>query len=235
MLELSDVHTHYGLSHVLQGIDLRVGAGEVVGLFGRNGVGKTTVMKTIAGWVRPSHGEIRFESQALVGMPSEQISRLGIGLVPEDRRIFPGLTVEENLRLGFMQAPGMGRAERQRKLDAIYTRFPRLADRRRQMGTTLSGGEQQMLAFARVLTGAPKLLLIDEPTEGLAPMIVEDLFRLMRELAQDGIAIVLVEQNIHLALELTDRFYLVERGQITLAGDAREASARAELIERISV
>jgi branched-chain amino acid transport system ATP-binding protein len=235
MLELRDVHTHYGLSHVLQGIDLRVEPGEVVGLFGRNGVGKTTVMKTIAGWVQPSQGEIHFESRPLAGIPAEQISRQGIGLVPEDRRIFPGLTVEENLRLGFMQAPGMSRAERQRKLEATYTRFPRLADRRRQMGTTLSGGEQQMLAIARVLSGAPKLLLIDEPTEGLAPMIVEDLFRLMRELTQDGIAIVLVEQNVHLALELTDRFYLVERGQITLSGDARETTARAELIERISV
>jgi branched-chain amino acid transport system ATP-binding protein len=156
-------------------------------------------------------------------------------LVPEDRRIFPGLTVEENLGLGFMQARGVNRAERLRKLEAIYTRFPRLADRRRQMGTTLSGGEQQMLAIARVLTGAPKLLLIDEPTEGLAPMIVEDLFTLMRELAKSGISILLVEQNVHLALGLTDRFYLVERGQITLSGNAREEAARSELVERISV
>jgi branched-chain amino acid transport system ATP-binding protein len=223
------------LSHVLQGIDLHVDQGEVVGLFGRNGVGKTTVMKTIAGWVQPSQGEIHFESQVLAGATADQISHLGIGFVPEDRRIFPGLSVEENLGLGFMQAPGVSRAERQRKLEAIYTRFPRLADRRRQMGTTLSGGEQQMLAIARVLTGAPKLLLIDEPTEGLAPMIVEDLFTLMRELAKSGISILLVEQNVHLALGLTDRFYLVERGQITLAGSAHEEGARTELIERISV
>jgi branched-chain amino acid transport system ATP-binding protein len=235
MLELRDVHTHYGLSHVLQGIDLHVGQGEVIGLFGRNGVGKTTVMKTIAGWVQPSQGKIHFESRALTGVTADQVSHLGIGFVPEDRRIFPGLTVEENLGLGFMQAPGVSRAERQKKLEAIYTRFPRLADRRRQMGTTLSGGEQQMLAIARVLTGAPKLLLIDEPTEGLAPMIVEDIFALMRELAESGISILLVEQNVHLALGLTDRFYLVERGQITLAGSAHEDSARTELIERISV
>jgi branched-chain amino acid transport system ATP-binding protein len=235
MLKLRDVHTYYGLSHVLQGIDLHVDQGEVVGLFGRNGVGKTTVMKTIAGWVQPSQGEIHFESQVLAGATADQISHLGIGFVPEDRRIFPGLSVEENLGLGFMQAPGVSRAERQRKLEAIYTRFPRLADRRRQMGTTLSGGEQQMLAIARVLTGAPKLLLIDEPTEGLAPMIVEDLFTLMRELAKSGISILLVEQNVHLALGLTDRFYLVERGQITLAGSAHEEGARTELIERISV
>ncbi|MCZ8292591.1 MAG: ABC transporter ATP-binding protein [Hylemonella sp.] len=235
MLELRDVHTHYGLSHVLQGINLRVGAGEVIGLFGRNGVGKTTVMKTIAGWVQPTQGEIIFGSRALNGIMSDQISRLGIGLVPEDRRIFPGLTVEENLRLGFMQAPGRSRAEQQRKLDEIYGRFPRLAERRRQMGTTLSGGEQQMLAFARVLTGAPKLLLIDEPTEGLAPMIVEELFALMRGLVKEGISIVLVEQNVHAALELTNRFYLVERGRVTLEGDSADASSRAELIECLSV
>lgn len=235
MLELKNVHTHYGLSHVLQGVNLTVRAGEVVGLFGRNGVGKTTVIKTIAGWVTPSQGDIVFDGQSLVGVSSDQISRRGIGLVPEDRRIFPGLTVEENLRLGFMQAPGIGSAEQKRKLDEIFSRFPRLAERRRQMGTTLSGGEQQMLAFARVLTGRPRLLLIDEPTEGLAPMIVEELFALMRALASEGIAIVLVEQNVHAALELTHRFYLVERGQVTYSGQADDAASRGELIERISV
>ena len=185
--------------------------------------------------MQPTQGEIVFESRILSGMPADQISRLGIGLVPEDRRIFPGLTVEENLRLGFMQAPGVGRSEQKRKLDKIYQRFGRLAERRDQMGTTLSGGEQQMLAFARVLTGAPKLLLIDEPTEGLAPMIVEELFTLMRELVAEGISIVLVEQNVHAALELTHRFYLVERGQVTFSGDSAAAASRAELIERISV
>lgn len=235
MLELKNVHTHYGLSHVLQGVNLTVRAGEVVGLFGRNGVGKTTVIKTIAGWVTPSQGDIVFDGQSLAGVSSDQISRRGIGLVPEDRRIFPGLTVEENLRLGFMQAPGIGSAEQKRKLDEIFSRFPRLAERRRQMGTTLSGGEQQMLAFARVLTGRPRLLLIDEPTEGLAPMIVEELFALMRALASEGIAIVLVEQNVHAALELTHRFYLVERGQVTYSGQADDAASRGELIERISV
>ena len=142
-----------------QGISLTVGAGEVMGLFGRNGVGKTTMMKTIAGWVPPSSSELRFGGQVLTGLPSEQIFYLGIGFVPEDRRIFPGLAVEENLELGFMQAPGSYRAESRAKLDDIYQRFPRLAVRRRQMGTTLSGGERQMLAIARVLAGAPKLLL----------------------------------------------------------------------------
>lgn len=235
MLELKNVHTHYGLSHVLQGVSLHVSAGEVVGLFGRNGVGKTTVIKTIAGWVGPSEGDILFEGQSLAGVAPDRISRSGIGLVPEDRRIFPGLTVEENLRLGFMQAPGLGSAAQKHKLDEIFDRFPRLAERRRQMGTTLSGGEQQMLAFARVLTGRPRLLLIDEPTEGLAPMIVEELFTLMRELAREGIAIVLVEQNVHAALALTNRFYLIERGQVTYSGQADDATSREELIERISV
>ena len=235
MLELHNVHTHYGLSHVLQGISLTVGAGEVVGLFGRNGVGKTTVMKTIAGWVPPSSGELRFAGQVLTGLPSEQICRLGIGFVPEDRRIFPGLSVEENLRLGFMQAPGRSRAESRAKLDDIYQRFPRLAERRRQMGTTLSGGEQQMLAIARVLAGAPKLLLIDEPTEGLAPIIVDELFTLMAGLAQSGIPIVLVEQNVKRAIELTDRFYLIERGQVVAAGRSDDSDSRAGLLERIRV
>jgi branched-chain amino acid transport system ATP-binding protein len=176
MFDLNDVHTHYGLSHMLQGVSLRVGAGEVVGLFGRNGVGKTTVMKTIAGWVAPTQGTVRFDGQPIGGMASERICRQGIGFVPEDRRIFPGLTVEENLVLGFMQRPGRSRAEDRRQLEAIYTRFPRLGERRLQMGTTLSGGEQQMLAMARVLVGQPRLLLIDEATEGLAPKIVDEIF-----------------------------------------------------------
>lgn len=235
MLELRDVHTHYGLSHVLQGINLNVGAGEVVGLFGRNGVGKTTVIKSIAGWSKSTKGEIIFNGQSLTDMSSDQISHKGIGLVPEDRRIFPGLTVEENLRLGFMQAPGISSPEKKVKLDEIFNRFPRLAERRRQMGTTLSGGEQQMLAFARVLTGRPRLLLIDEPTEGLAPMIVDELFTLIRELADEGIAIILIEQNVHAALALTDRFYLVERGRITFNGQASDAETHKELIKRISV
>ncbi len=235
MLELKNVHTHYGLSHVLQGIDLRVGKGEVVGLFGRNGVGKTTVIKTIAGWVPPSTGEVLFEGESLGGVAPDRICRRGIGLVPEDRRIFPGLTVEENLRLGQMQCPARGRAESRAKLDEIYQRFPRLAERRRQMGTTLSGGEQQMLAIARVLVGAPRLLLIDEPTEGLAPIIVEELFSLIGQLAREGIPIVLVEQNVHRALQLTTRYYLIERGQVVTQGDSSTEAGRAALLGRMSV
>lgn len=235
MLELKGVHAHYGLSHVLQGIDLRVGKGEVIGLFGRNGVGKTTVIKTIAGWVTPSTGEVLFEGERLDGISADRICRRGVGLVPEDRRIFPGLTVEENLRLGQMQCPSRPRAESRQRLDEIYQRFPRLAERRRQMGTTLSGGEQQMLAIARVLAGAPRLLLIDEPTEGLAPIIVDELFELIGTLAREGTPIVLVEQNVHRAIRLTTRHYLIERGQVTLEGDSRVPSEREALLSRISV
>ncbi|MBP7326471.1 MAG: ABC transporter ATP-binding protein [Aquabacterium sp.] len=235
MLELKGVHAHYGLSHVLQGIDLRVGKGEIIGLFGRNGVGKTTVIKTIAGWVAPSSGQVLFEGERLDGVSADRICRRGIGLVPEDRRIFPGLTVEENLRLGQMQCPSRQRAESRRRLDEIYQRFPRLAERRRQMGTTLSGGEQQMLAIARVLAGAPRLLLIDEPTEGLAPIIVDELFALIAALAREGTPIVLVEQNVHRAIQLTTRHYLIERGQVTFEGDSRVPSERDALLARISV
>ena len=235
MLELKGVHAHYGLSHVLQGIDLRVGKGEIIGLFGRNGVGKTTVIKTVAGWVAPSSGQVLFEGERLDGVSADRICRRGIGLVPEDRRIFPGLTVEENLRLGQMQCPSRQRAESRRRLDEIYQRFPRLAERRRQMGTTLSGGEQQMLAIARVLAGAPRLLLIDEPTEGLAPIIVDELFALIAALAREGTPIVLVEQNVHRAIQLTTRHYLIERGQVTFEGDSRVPSERDALLARISV
>ena len=153
MLVTADLHAHYGASHIVQGVDLAVGAGEVVGVFGRNGVGKTTLLKTIAGWIRASRGEIRFDGTRIDGAAADRICRLGVGFVPEDRRIFPGLTVEENLTLGFMQVPRRGGAANRAALAEIYRRFPRLHERRRQHGTTLSGGEQQMLAIARVLIG----------------------------------------------------------------------------------
>jgi branched-chain amino acid transport system ATP-binding protein len=235
MLELDNLHTHYGLSHVLQGVTLNVGAGEVVVLCGRNGVGKTTVMKTVTGWVRPSAGSIRFDGTELGGLAADRICRLGLGLVPEDRRIFPGLTVEENLKLGFLQCPRRARAASAQALEQAYERFPRLKERRSQMGTTLSGGEQQMLAMARVLVGAPKLLLIDEPTEGLAPIIVDEIFAIIERLRADGIPILLVEQNVHRALDVADRFYALERGQVILQGDASSANARDSLQQAISV
>jgi branched-chain amino acid transport system ATP-binding protein len=235
MLELDNVHTHYGLSHVLQGVTLKVGAGEVVVLCGRNGVGKTTVMKTIAGWVKPSSGTVRFDGTELNPLAPDRICRLGLGLVPEDRRIFPGLTVEENLKLGFLQCPSRSKAESKVVLEQAYERFPRLKERRPQMGTTLSGGEQQMLAMARVMVGSPKLLLIDEPTEGLAPIIVDEIFAIIERLRDDGIPILLVEQNVHRALDVANRFYALERGQVVLQGDASSASARDSLQQVIAV
>jgi branched-chain amino acid transport system ATP-binding protein len=234
MLELTDVHVHYGLSHVLQGVALRVGRGEVVGVFGRNGVGKTTVIKTVAGWLQPSRGSVHFAGEPLSGLGPDRICRLGIGLVPEDRRIFPGLTVDENLRLGLLQAPGRARAETAARLDAVYARFPRLAERRRQQGRTLSGGEQQMLAIARVLVGEPRLLLIDEPTEGLAPMVVEEIFALVEQLRDEGIAILLVEQHVRRALAVCNRAYVMARGQVVFEASAAPADREA-LLARLAV
>jgi len=235
ILEVSGLHTHYGLSHILQGVSLAVREREVLGVFGRNGVGKSTLVKAIARWIDPSAGSIRFDGRDISRLPPEKACRLGIGLVPEDRRIFPGLTVEENLRLGLMQSGRRPRAERARALEAVFVRFPRLAERRRQMGITLSGGEQQMLAIARVLLGRPRLLLIDEPTEGLAPMIVDEIFELIAELRRDGAGILLVEQNVIRALDVCDRFCAVERGAVMFEGSARSENDRRRLVEAIAV
>ena len=235
MLELRDVHVHYGLSHVLQGLTINVNAGEVVGLFGRNGVGKTTTIKTVAGWLTPTSGEVGFEGASLKGLAADKICKRGIGLVPEDRRIFPGLSTQENLELGFMQCGRLGRGEEQTRLEEIFTRFPRLAERREQAGTTLSGGEQQMLAVARVLIGKPRLLLIDEPTEGLAPMVVDELFDVMRHVKAQGQAILLVEQNVSRALTLCDRFYALERGAVVAEGRADRPEDVDRLMKAIAV
>ena len=235
MLALEGVHAHYGLSHVLQGVSLSVGKGEILGVFGRNGVGKTTLVKTVAGWVRPTSGSIRFDGAEIGGLASDRICRLGVGLVPEDRRVFPGLTVEENLRLGLMQSPGRSRSESNQAIERVFDRFGRLAERRGQMGTTLSGGEQQMLAIARVLAGVPRLLLIDEPTEGLAPMVVDEIFALIASLRAEGIPVLLVEQNVLRALDVCDRFVALERGAIVFEGSARSPADRDRLIAAIAV
>ncbi len=235
MLKIDGLHVHYGLSHVIQGISLEAKPGEVVGIFGRNGVGKTTLMKAVAGWVQPSGGEITLDGQSFGGLTPDRICRRGVGFVPEDRRIFPGLSVEENLKLGLMQRLDRSRARDRAAVQGIYDRFPRLAERRRQIGTTLSGGEQQMLAMARVMIGAPRLVLIDEPSEGLAPMIVADIFAIISEMRAAGMIVLLVEQNLSGALAVSDRFYVIERGAIILARQTREENAQQELMVAIAV
>jgi len=235
MLEIRNLQTHYGTSHIIQGINLSVREGEVFGVFGRNGVGKTTLLKTIAGWIKPTGGEIAFMGERIDGQHSDRIARRGVGFVPEDRRIFPGLTVEENLTLGYLQVPNRAGAGNRAALQTIYQRFPRLLERRNQSGTTLSGGEQQLLAMARVLIGTPSLLLIDEPSEGLAPMIVADLFAIIAERKRAGCSVLLVEQNVHQALTVCDQFAVVERGQIVMSGRAAEAADRDKLLSTIAV
>ena len=235
MLELRDIHVHYGASHIVQGLSLTAAPGEVIGIFGRNGVGKTTLLKTIAGWLQPTSGSIVFEGTPIHRMSAHGIARSGIGFVPEDRRIFPDLTVQENLTLGFLQAPRRSSAKNQMALDEVYARFPRLKERRGQAGVTLSGGEQQMLAMARAMVGEARLLLIDEPSEGLAPMIVTDIYGIIRTLKALGRSILLVEQNVVNALEVSDRFVAIERGKIIHAGHAGSGADRAQLLKTIAV
>ncbi|MCF2522704.1 ABC transporter ATP-binding protein [Bradyrhizobium sp. G127] len=235
MFSIDNLQVHYGLSHIIQGVSIDAQPGEVVGIFGRNGVGKTTLMKTIAGWVAPSGGTITLDGTRLDGLTPDGVCRHGVGFVPEDRRIFPGLSVEENLKLGLMQRAGRSRAEENAEIDRIYQRMPRLAERRRQAGTTLSGGEQQMLAMARVMVGRPRLALIDEPSEGLAPMIVADIFAIIEEMKAGGATILLVEQNVHAALAVADRFYAIERGAVVVTGNAKDSSDKARLLEAIAV
>jgi len=235
MFSIDNLQVHYGLSHVIQGVSMDAKRGEVVGIFGRNGVGKTTLMKTIAGWVTPSGGTITLDGERLDGLAPDGICRHGVGFVPEDRRIFPGLSVEENLKLGLMQRAGRSRADENAEVERIYQRMPRLAERRRQAGTTLSGGEQQMLAMARVMVGRPRLALIDEPSEGLAPMIVADIFAIIEEMKAEGATILLVEQNVHVALGVADRFYAIERGAVVFTGNAKDEMDKARLLEAIAV
>lgn len=235
MLQIQNLHSHYGTSHIIQGLSFSASAGEVIGIFGRNGVGKTTLLKTIAGWVKPSEGEILLRGRSLAGLAPDRICLAGVGLVPEDRRIFPGLTVEENLKLGLLQVRGRSRKTERAAIDGIYERFPRLGERRRQLGTTLSGGEQQMLAMARILVGEPVVALVDEPSEGLAPMIVAEVFAIVRDLRDRGALVLLVEQNVHEALAVTDRFFVIERGQIILSGNSEDEADRQKLLATLAV
>jgi branched-chain amino acid transport system ATP-binding protein len=213
LVRVEDVHTYYGKSHILHGVSLSVGAGEVVGLLGRNGVGKSTTLKTIMGLVQPSQGTVLLGGNAITGLPPHKLARLGIGYVPEDRRIFRLLTVMENLRTG-LDRRGMTEDKRKTLLDKVFAYFPVLAERRGQAGGTLSGGEQQMLAIARAMMLEPRIILLDEPTEGLMPRMVSQIRQIIEALHQEGISILLVEQNVPLTLEASQRVYIMEKGSV---------------------
>jgi branched-chain amino acid transport system ATP-binding protein len=222
LVRVEDVHTYYGKSHILHGVSLNVAPGEVVGLLGRNGVGKSTTLKTIMGLVRPSRGAVRLNGVRITGLPPHKVARLGVGYVPEDRRIFRLLTVMENLRTG-LDRKGVTEEKRARLLEKVFAYFPVLAERRSQAGGTLSGGEQQMLAIARAMMLEPKIILLDEPTEGLMPRMVSQIRNIIEVLHNEGVAILLVEQNVPLTLEASKRIYIMEKGAV------RHHCAAAEL------
>ncbi|MGH7109078.1 MAG: ABC transporter ATP-binding protein [Stellaceae bacterium] len=213
LVQVESIHAHYGKSHILHGVSLAVGRGEVVGLLGRNGVGKSTTLKVIAGLVRASQGRVAFEGRSLGDLPAHRLARIGIGYVPEERRIFPLLTVAENLRTG-LDRPGMTREKRRLLLDRVYGFFPVLAERRNQAGGTLSGGEQQMLAIARAMMLEPKIVLLDEPSEGLMPRMVAQIRDIVEVLRREGTAVLLVEQNVPLTLDASERVYILEKGVV---------------------
>ena len=218
VLELNNIHVSYGSISALNGVSFRVHEGELVALIGSNGAGKSTTLKTISGLLRPRQGRIMYRNRDISREPTDRIVGLGLSHCPEGRRIFGRLTVRENLLLGAVRRKGMIADD----LDRIYTLFPRLKERLAQAGGTLSGGEQQMLAIGRALMSRPALLLLDEPSLGLAPLMVEHIFRVIRELKRTGTTMLLVEQNVHHALDVADRAYVMETGRITLDGPAGE-------------
>jgi len=231
LLEVEEVHTYYGKSHILDGVSLEVRTGEVVGLLGRNGVGKSTTLKAVAGLVHPSHGEVRFEGRPITRLPSHRVARLGIGYVPEDRRVFPLLTVTENLRTG-LDRHGVTAGRKKELLDRTYEYFPVLAERRSRAGGTLSGGEQQMLAIARAMMLEPKIILLDEPTEGLMPRMVSQIREIIDVLHRDRVAVLLVEQNVPLTLEASQRIYILEKGVVRHHAPAAELQANDAVIHQ---
>jgi branched-chain amino acid transport system ATP-binding protein len=231
LVTVEGIHTYYGKSHILHGVSLAVGRGEVVGLLGRNGVGKSTTLKTIMGLVHPSQGRVLLEGKPITRLPPHKLARLGIGYVPEDRRIFRLLTVMENLRTGLDRA-GVSEAKKQELLDKVYAYFPVLAERRSQAGGTLSGGEQQMLAIARAMMLEPKIILLDEPTEGLMPRMVSQISQIIDVLHREGVAILLVEQNVPLTLAASQRIYIMEKGVVRHHAAAAELKADDAVIHQ---
>ncbi|MBQ7516028.1 MAG: ABC transporter ATP-binding protein [Schwartzia sp.] len=227
MLEVNDINVYYGAIHAIKGISLTVDEGEIVTLIGANGAGKSTTLRTISGLLTPKEGTISFLGQSIAGVPAQEIVRRGISQVPEGRRIFANMTVMENLELGAFtrtDKDGIGQ-----DYEMVFQRFPRLLERKEQAAGTLSGGEQQMLAMGRALMSRPKLLLLDEPSMGLAPLLIREIFNIIVDINQAGTTVLLVEQNANMALSIANRAYVLETGRITLSGDAKELAASEKI------
>ena len=218
MLKVEDLHVYYGSIHAIKGVSFEVNAGEIVTLIGANGAGKSTTLNTVGGLLKPRHGSISFEGKSIAGTPASKIVPHGMALCPEGRRVFQQMSVRENLEMGGYTRPA---GEIAASLDDVFTRFPRLKERHKQVAGTLSGGEQQMLAMGRALMSKPKLLMLDEPSMGLAPILVEQIFDIICELNRAGTTILLVEQNAQMALSIANRAYVLETGNIVKEGDAR--------------
>ena len=222
LLKVEDVHVYYGAIHAIKSISFEVNQGEIVTLIGANGAGKSTTLNTVVGLLRPRSGHIEFDGKSIVGFPASKMVSLGMALCPEGRRIFQQMSVRENLEMGGYSRPA---AEIQKSMDDVFNRFPRLKEREKQVAGTLSGGEQQMLAMGRALMSKPKLLMLDEPSMGLAPILVEQIFDIIKELHAAGTTILLVEQNAQMALSIADRAYVLGTGRITMSGSAADVLA----------
>ncbi|MBQ3423681.1 MAG: ABC transporter ATP-binding protein [Clostridia bacterium] len=218
LLRVDDIHVYYGSIHAIKGVSFEVREGEIVTLIGANGAGKSTTLNTVSGLLKPRSGLIRFEGQSIAGLPANRIVGLGMALCPEGRRVFQQMTVKENLEMGGYSRPN---EEISASLEDVFKRFPRLKEREKQVAGTLSGGEQQMLAMGRALMSKPKLLMLDEPSMGLAPILVEQIFDIIKELHAAGTTILLVEQNAQMALSVADRAYVLGTGKITISGSAQ--------------
>lgn len=226
MLTIDNINVYYGAIHALKGISVEVKEGEIVTLIGANGAGKSTTLRTVSGLLKPKSGQILFEGKNIAGMAAQNIVKLGLSQVPEGRRVFANMTVLENLELGaYIRSDKDVAAD----LNKVFERFPRLAERRTQLAGTLSGGEQQMLAMGRALMSRPRLLLLDEPSMGLAPLLVKEIFSIIKEINNTGTTILLVEQNAHMALSIAHKAYVLETGRITLSGPASELAASEEI------
>jgi len=234
MLAVENINTYYGTSHILHDVSLDVQDGEIVVLLGRNGVGKTTTLKTIMGIQPCRSGKVTFNGQNITGFPPDEIARRGISLVPEDRRVIPNLTVFENLKLGMLVRMKREKVDLPETLEMVFHYFPRLKERLSQLGESLSGGEQQMLTTARGLVANPKLMIIDEPTEGLAPILVEEIWEMLKKLHENKVTILLVEQNYEKSLQLSKnlRAYILEKGHIRMSGKRGELHERQEEVEK---